>query len=210
MPIIDDFFTPSSCQLAVWHIDETIDELERNTSLTREQRQQLSMRRTLQAKKGFLSVRSALQSIGVALSDLSFNAKGAPQLLNAFCSLAHCKQYAVVVVGNTPLGVDVESYREKIVRVAPKFVHPNEQKFIFAEKKVALLTRLWTAKEAIYKAMCHPGLALATQIEVAPFTLLDASGSAKVYLADQILSFSLQFSTFNQHELTLAQLTTNR
>ncbi len=207
MPIIPDFFTPSSCQLALWDIDESTDELARKITLTHAQRQELTLRKTAGAKKGFLAVRLALKSLGVLLSDLSFNAKGEPQLPSSFCSLSHCTRYAIAVVGDVPLGVDVESYREKIVRVAPKFVHPKEQKFICADQEMALLTRLWTAKEAIYKAMCHPGLALAAQIEVAPFTLLDTKGSAKVYLDDKTVSFSLQFSTFNEHEFSLAQLT---
>lgn len=210
MPIIDDFFSPTSCKLALWNIDESTDELERNTSLSSGQRHELSLRKTEGAKKGFLAVRLALKSLGISLNDLSFNAKGEPQLSNAFCSLSHCKDYAIAVVGDAPLGIDVESYREQIVRIAPKFVHLNEQNFISSDKAIPQLTRLWTAKEAIYKAMCHPGLALATQIEVAPFTLSDTSGSAAVYLADKQLSFSLQFSTFNEHEFTLAQLTPNQ
>ncbi|MDA8924282.1 4'-phosphopantetheinyl transferase superfamily protein [Flavobacteriaceae bacterium] len=210
MPIINDFFTPTSCQLAVWHIDESIDKLERFRSLSIPQSEELLQRKTDGAKKGFIAVRMALESLGISLHDLTINAKGEPQLPNAFCSLSHCKDYAIAVVGDAPLGIDVESYREQIVRIAPKFVHLNEQNFISSDKAIPQLTRLWTAKEAIYKAMCHPGLALATQIEVAPFTLSDTSGSAAVYLADKQLSFSLQFSTFNEHEFTLAQLTPNQ
>lgn len=210
MPIINDFFTPTSCQLAVWHIDESIDKLERFRSLSISQSEELLQRKTDGAKKGFIAVRMALESLGISLHDLTINAKGEPQLPNAFCSLSHCKDYAIAVVGDAPLGIDVESYREQIVRIAPKFVHLNEQNFISSDKAIPQLTRLWTAKEAIYKAMCHPGLALATQIEVAPFTLSDTSGSAAVYLADKQLSFSLQFSTFNEHEFTLAQLTPNQ
>ena len=210
MPIINDFFTPTSCQLAVWHIDESIDKLERFRSLSIPQNEELLQRKTDGAKKGFIAVRMALESLGISLHDLTINAKGEPQLPNAFCSLSHCKDYAIAVVGDAPLGIDVESYREQIVRIAPKFVHLNEQNFISSDKAIPQLTRLWTAKEAIYKAMCHPGLALATQIEVAPFTLSDTSGSAAVYLADKQLSFSLQFSTFNEHEFTLAQLTPNQ
>ena len=38
------------------------------------------------------------------------------------------------------------------------------------------LTRLWTAKEAIYKAMREPGLSLAQNINVAPFSMKDNQG----------------------------------
>lgn len=206
MPIINHFFTPTSCQLAVWHIDESIDELKRFRSLSIPQSEELLQRKTDGAKKGFIAVRMALKSLGISLHDLSFNTKGEPQLPNAFCSLSHCQEYAIAVVGDAPLGVDVESYREQIVRVAPKFVHVNEQSSILAEKEIPLLTRLWTAKEAVYKAMRHPGLSFATQIEVAPFSLAAMNGEARVYLAEKTHHFSLQFSTFNDHQLCLAQL----
>ena len=57
------------------------------------------------------------------------------------------------------------------------------------------LTRLWTAKEAIYKALKKAGLSFSEQIEVMPFDLNDPSGSAKVYLEEQLCMVQLQFST---------------
>ena len=66
------------------------------------------------------------------------------------------------------------------------------------------LTRLWTAKEATYKALKKAGLSFSEQIEVMPFDLNDPSGSAKVYLEEQLCMVQLQFSTFDQHELTIA------
>lgn len=207
MPLINDFLTPTSCQLAIWDIVESLDELHEYTSLTTTLKEQLDIRKTATGKKGFLAVRLAFQSMGLPLADLSFTAHGEPKLSNAFCSLSHSQRYAVSAIGEMPIGVDIEVYREQIVNIAAKFVHPNEQSSIIAENQIAGLTRLWTAKEAIYKAMHHPGLAFASQIEVAPFSLSDVSGSAQVHLAGKTHYFSLQFNTFNQHELTLAQLT---
>ena len=206
MPLINDFLTPTSCQLAIWDIVESLDELHEHISLTTALKEQLDIRKTDTGKKGFLAVRLAFQSMGFPLSDLSFTVDGEPKLSHAFCSLSHSQRYAVSARGEMPIGVDIEVYREQIVNIAAKFVHPNEQASIIAENQIKCLTRLWTAKEAIYKAMHHPGLAFATQIEVAPFSLSDSSGSAQVHLADKTHKFMLQFNTFNQHELTLAQL----
>ena len=173
------------------------------------QREEFSLRKTEGGKKGYIAARLAVKSLGISLIDLSFTKQGEPQLPNGFCSLSHCQDYAVAVVGQNPIGVDVEAHREKIVRIAPKFVHVNEYPSILPKDEIALLTRLWTAKEAVYKAMHHPGLALATQIEVAPFLLKDTTGEARVYLADKTHRFSLQFSTFKAHQLSIAQLITS-
>ena len=48
------------------------------------------------------------------------------------------------------------------------------------------------------------GLSFSQQIEVLPFDLNDSNGIAKVYLEEQFCTVQLQFSTFDQHELTIA------
>ena len=210
MPIINDFSSSISTKLAVWSIEESMDELRPYMPQSIVQQEELSLRKTEGGKKGYIAARIAVKSLGISLTDLSFTKQGEPQLTNGFCSLSHCQDYAVAVVGQNPIGVDVEAHREKIVRIAPKFVHVNEYPSILPKDEIALLTRLWTAKEAVYKAMHHPGLALATQIEVAPFSLKDTTGEARVYLADETHCFSLQFSTFEAHQLSIAQLITSK
>ena len=208
MPLSNEFFVPTSCQLATWRITESFNDLRSKLVLSPQLEEELVLRKTEAGKKGFLAVRLALQSMGVSLTDLSFNLQGEPALVNAYCSLSHSQRYAVAVKGDRPIGIDVEAYRKQIVRIAPKFVHPNEQLFLISSQQIIYLTRLWTAKEAVYKAMHHPGLAFASQIEVAPFTMQDSKGTAQVYLANKTHHFSLQFRTFNEHEFTLAQMTT--
>ena len=210
MPITNDFFPSIPTKLAVWSIEESMDELRSYVPQSIVQSEELSSRKTDGGKKGYIAARIAVKSLGISLTDLSFTKQGEPQLPNGFCSLSHCQDYAAAVVGQNPVGVDVEAHREKIVRIASKFVHVNEYPFILSEDEIALLTRLWTAKEAVYKAMHHPGLALAKQIEVAPFSLTDVTGEAKVYLADKTHRFSLQFSTFKAHQLSIAQLITSK
>ena len=121
-----------------------------------------------------------------------------------YCSLSHTNAYAAAVYAQNNVGIDMEAYRPKISRIASKFVHPKEQVFLAQLEEVKALTRLWTAKEAIYKALKVPGLSLRQQIELMPFDLNDTSGSAKVYLTEQACTVQLQFSTFDQHELTIA------
>lgn len=206
MPIINDFYPSILTKLAVWSIEESMDELIPYMPQNILHSEELSLRKTEGGKKGYIAARLAVKSLGISLTDLSFTKQGEPQLPNGFCSLSHCQDYAAAVVGQNPIGVDVEAHREKIVRIASKFVHVNEYPSILPKDEIALLTRLWTAKEAVYKAMHHPGLAFATQIEVAPFSLMDTLGEARVYLADETHCFSLQFSTFEAHQLSIAQL----
>jgi phosphopantetheinyl transferase len=204
MLLINHFTEPSNCKLAVWRIEESEEVLETPLFLTHLQRQALAARKTVNGRQGYLAVRSALVSLGISLKDLTTNEEGAPQLPEGFCSLSHSDRYATAVFAKEKVGIDVEAYRPKIFRIAKKFTHQNELTFLKNLDQIKALTRLWTAKEAIYKALKKAGLSFSEQIEVMPFDLNDPSGSAKVYLEEHLCSVQLQFSTFDQHELTIA------
>ena len=204
MPLTNHFTAPNNCKLAVWKIEESEKDLEKKITLTLKQRQALIERKTAHGRQGYLAVRSALVSMGIPLKELSTSEEGVPQLVEGFCSLSHSDLYATAVYAKEQVGIDIEAYRPKILRIAKKFTHKNELAFLKNLDQIKALTRLWTAKEAIYKALKKAGLSFSEQIELMPFDLYDPSGSAKVYLEEQLCTVQLQFSTFDQHELTIA------
>ena len=205
MPLLNDFFEPNSCKLALWKIEESVAVLAQGLALNPTQIQALEQRKTFQAKQGFLAARQALCSLNVPLDSLHISPKGAPQLPNQYCSLSHTQDFAAAVLGPKKIGVDIEAHREKIQRIAPKFIHQTEMRFLQPLDALPALTRIWTAKEAIYKALQQPGVSFAQQILLHPFSLQDHTGTAEVHLSGETLVFQLQFATFKQHELTIAQ-----
>ena len=204
MLLTNHFKVPNHCKLAVWKIEESEEDLKEKLNLTLKQRHALTERKTVNGRQGYLAVRSALVSLGISLKDLTSNEEGVPQLPEGFCSLSHSELYAAAVYAKEQVGIDIEAYRPKILRIAKKFTHKNELTFLNELEQMKALTRLWTAKEAIYKALKKAGLSFSEQIEVMPFDLNDPSGSAKVYLQEHLCFVQLQFSTFDQHELTIA------
>ena len=174
-------------------------------ALNLEQENELNLRQTENGKKGYLAVRKALTTLGPSLQELIISPEGAPELSQNHCSLSHTQHYAVAVVGQQSIGVDIEVHRPKIERISKKFVHKEEEVHHLKTNPIAWLTRLWTAKEAIYKAVRQPGLALAEEIVVAPFTLSDKEGTATVFIQGKSHKLHLQFFTFDQHQLTIAQ-----
>lgn len=83
---------------------------------------------------------------------------GAPRLSGAgqvHISISHGAGFAALSWGNEAHGIDIEAPREQLTRVARKFVAPGEE-----AGSLASLLRLWTAKEAVYKAARTPGLSL--------------------------------------------------
>lgn len=205
MPLTHQSLKLNKCQVAIWEITESVEELQSMLDLNTQQETDFTLRKTIAGKKGFLAVRNALNSLGQKIEHLNIANDGAPELPQGYCSLSHSNQYAIATFAAEPLGVDIENYRPKIQRIAKKFVHPEEAICLPENNQTPWLTRLWTAKEAIYKAMREPGLSLAQNINVAPFSMKDNQGEAVVLWKDKSIHFQLQFSTFNEHELTLAQ-----
>ena len=78
---------------------------------------------------------------------------GRPRMGNAFCSLSHGGGWVAAVRGNRPVGVDVEGATERLKRARRKFVGSADQPILnhFGDN-LNTLCRLWTAKEAVFKA----------------------------------------------------------
>ena len=64
--------------------------------------------------------------------------------------------------------------------------------------------RVWTAKEALYKVIQKKGINFSMQLLVAPFEWGAKSGSAKVFISDQVFHFSLIFIVEKTYCGTLA------
>ena len=67
-------------------------------------------------------------------------------------NLSHCKEAAICVVSNHPIGVDVESVREYKESLARYSMNDEELKQILnASRPDVAFTRFWTMKEALVK-----------------------------------------------------------
>lgn len=78
---------------------------------------------------------------------------GRPRIGDGFCSLSHGGSWVVAVRGDRPVGVDVEGATERLRKVRARFVGPADQPVLepFGDT-LDTLCRLWTAKEAVFKA----------------------------------------------------------
>lgn len=91
------------------------------------------------------------------------NPDGSPRLIGApdviSISVSHGAGHAIVALSTLPsVGADIERWRPQLLRVAPRFVSTADT--LQAPSPQERLLRLWTAKEAIYKAALTPGLPL--------------------------------------------------
>lgn len=74
-------------------------------------------------------------------------------------SISHTTSHLAVLVApySLSVGVDIENYRHKVIRVAERYMYPDELTMLEAcvtySQKLRLATQIWCCKEALYKAL---------------------------------------------------------
>lgn len=89
---------------------------------------------------------------------LSHTPEGAPVVAGGpFISISHSRtQAALAICTSEPVGIDVETQRAQLRRVAPRVLSDAEMEAYGATDEGLL--QAWTLKEALYKAALTPGL----------------------------------------------------
>jgi 4'-phosphopantetheinyl transferase EntD len=131
---------------AVWHITETEDQL---TGLINE-----TSRHTNPNKKSEWIVTRILIKYLCNLFEVNYNGientpVGKPILINsnAEISISHSFPMAACLINvRKPCGIDIELPRQKLTYVKKKFLNPQEN-----SDKLGDLTKIWTAKEVLFK-----------------------------------------------------------
>ncbi|WP_417429652.1 4'-phosphopantetheinyl transferase superfamily protein [Halpernia sp.] len=66
-------------------------------------------------------------------------------------SITHSFPFAAIAISKEKIGIDMEQFNPKILRIEHKFLYPDEAKFFLEEEKVEYLTVIWSVKESLYK-----------------------------------------------------------
>ncbi len=194
MPLYHSFKLEKNTSLYIWEIKESYKELEKGVKLSLNDKKKLESIKSVQRKKEFLASRNLFSFAKLQNKNLKYNKDGAPELDNGkYISITHCENFAGIAIGDNKIGFDLETYRKKIFAIVPKFLNENE-KFIYEfDSLVKGLTLIWTAKEAIYKAVSVKGISFKNNIIISAFKNEQKKGFAKVYLNQKEIQFSLNF-----------------
>ena len=106
-------------------------------------------------------------------TDCEVDVHGKPYLVNLpyHISLSHSFDYAAVMISRSrPVGIDIEQIKEKVERIAEKFLSPRELGFITQDNnRIQQLYVCWCAKEAIYKCYGQKEVSFQDNITLEPF-----------------------------------------
>lgn len=164
----------SDTEFAIWKIEEKAEELYNQLKLDEDEKAYVKMLSHGKRHLHWLGTRVLLRTMlnTSEYIDCKVDAHGKPYLVSLpyHISLSHSFDYAAVMISKTqPVGIDIEQIKEKVERIAAKFMRPEEMDFISEARKIDQLYACWCAKEAVYKCFGQKEVSFADNILLEPF-----------------------------------------
>lgn len=118
-----------------------------------------------------MAIRDALEVLRVPYPGFFKDNHGKSQVMNGngFVSLSHTIGLAGAIFHrDTPVGIDMDFIREKILKIGSRFLDKSEIEFL--EKDPLHYTMAWSAKESIFKCQGKRGVSFRENILLEPFS----------------------------------------
>ncbi|OIQ20251.1 4'-phosphopantetheinyl transferase superfamily protein [Lacinutrix sp. MedPE-SW] len=198
MPLYKTISVNSQTTVKIWKIEESFSELMAPISLKDDSLTRVSKMKSELHQRGFLSVRHLLAAFGYTDHDLYYDNNGKPHLKDGKeISITHSFTFSGVIISDTKIGIDIEKQREKIGKIAGKFV---DYEFDYLDKKCAeyvkKLTVIWCIKESLYKLYATPGLSFLQNTLVIPFELQDKKTISWIDYNNKKTRYNVEFLEF--------------
>ncbi|AEH01084.1 4'-phosphopantetheinyl transferase superfamily protein [Lacinutrix sp. 5H-3-7-4] len=198
MPLYKTISVNSQTTVKIWKIEESFSELMDPISLKDDSLTRVGKMKSELHQRGFLSVRHLLAAFGYTDHDLYYDNNGKPHLKDGKeISITHSFTFSGVIISDTKIGIDIEKQREKIVKIAGKFV---DYEFDYLDKKCAeyvkKLTVIWCIKESLYKLYATPGLSFLQNTLVIPFELQDKKTISWIDYNNKKTRYNVEFLEF--------------
>lgn len=208
MPLYKVIHFNANTQILIWKITESFQELLEQVILNDSNQKRLNGMKSEMHQRAFLSVRKLLQEIGHTDLDLYYDEFGKPHLHGEkHISITHSHEFSAIIISDKTVGIDIELQREKIIRIADKFINQNELqrlKSSNSEDYIKKLTVKWGAKEAIFKIRNEKGISFKDHIKVNAFEIQDAKAIAELHFDNIIKEFKIYFEEIEDFTLVYA------
>lgn len=204
MPLFKTINHSKRTVIYIWKIEESLEQLSNEVVLNERSSHRVDGMKSESHIKGFLAVRKLLKIAGYTDFDLFYTDDGKPHLKDGKkITISHSFDFSVIAISDQIIGVDIEKNREKIKRIAHKFIG-REQEFLTEENLVEQLTVIWGAKESLFKIHPKGGLLFIEHLPIEDFNLYHKQ--TKGYILKEPLneSYSIYFDIFEGYSLVYA------
>lgn len=201
MPIIYQDKT-SEYLWGVWKIEESQEDLLGDLVIDDDLSNSLQTIRVENRKMESVATRRLLKCLagqmGISYEGIWKDKHGKPFLIGAqsHISISHSYPFAAAMINlNSPTGIDLEHFNEKILRLESKFM--SEQEIFDCKKEVKKMILVWAAKEALYKSYGRKNLSFKDNIELMPFEMLKTGHlKSRVKREDEARFYDLEYLQF--------------
>lgn len=203
MPITHHVSLSPKLAYCIWKIEETEEQLLEFLKLNSQELNDFDSTKVPERRLEWLAARNALKHLINPFGQFYLNKDefGKPHLEKTDweVSMSHTKGYGAASIHlSKPVGIDIELERPQISRIAKKFLHKKEKEW--SDQSISSLTKIWGAKEALYKLHGRTQLIFSEQLQVYPF----AEKKGHIIVRDQIERFNLHFERKDSLYLCLA------
>ncbi len=175
MPLYKTIQANNHTKVLIWKIDESYDDLFNSIYLNSRSNERISKMKSEIHQRGFISVRYLLKEAGYSDDDLFYTDDGKPHIKDGKrISITHSYTFSAIIISDTLVGIDMEKNREKIQRIAHKFVD-TESDFLDKKNIIEHLTVIWGAKESLFKIHPDGGLLFKQHLPIESFQLKDGT-----------------------------------
>ena len=204
MPLYKRILHKEQTQILIWHITESLELLSDGIDLNEDSLNRLSSMHSEIHQKGFLSVRQLLKILGYRDADLFYTKDGKPHLKDGKrISITHSFEFSGIIVSDFAVGIDIEKNREKIIKIAPKFL-ADEFNFVDVQNQIEFLTVIWGAKESLYKIHPDGGLRFKEHLPIEPFKLEDGKTKGWIKKGKYYEKFCIFFEILQGYTMVYA------
>lgn len=202
MPYQESFTPVPDLQILTWHLAEELEDLLAlwgSVPLPEPYCSSASVKR----KKEILAEALLLRHYFGTDVVLHHRSDGSPYIDGCYVSVSHTKSYVAIALHPTRrIGVDIEILGHKAMRVAPRFLHPDELCALGEVGKMEAVHICWSAKEALYKLHPIERCDFAQDIRLDSFEVM-SEGSVKArlsYMPEKV--FVVQYVIYHGCSLT--------
>jgi len=193
-------------EFALWKIEEKAADLYKQLQLDEHEKAYFEKISTSKRHLHWLSTRVLLRTMlrTDEYIDCKTDIHGKPYLVNLpyHISFSHSFDYAAVMMSKkVPVGIDIEQIKEKVERIATKFMNPGEMAFISTdEHRIEHLYVCWCGKEAIYKCYGQKEVSFINHISLAPFEFAKAgSVDARLHKGEVDLNYEVEYMQYEDY-----------
>jgi len=193
-------------EFALWKIEEKAADLYKQLQLDEHEKAYFEKISTSKRHLHWLSTRVLLRTMlrTDEYIDCKTDIHGKPYLVNLpyHISFSHSFDYAAVMMSKkAPVGIDIEQIKEKVERIATKFMNPGEMAFISTdEHRIEHLYVCWCGKEAIYKCYGQKEVSFVNHISLAPFEFAKAgSVNARLHKGEVDLNYEVEYMQYEDY-----------